>query len=70
MYFHGVTEKDKLTLSFCGTEAIMDKDKVNESDWFRDWAQVLYNEYVEQKKLKLSHTIAGRRQFAQERGAS
>lgn len=38
----------------------MDKDKVNERVWFREWAQVLDSESVDQKKLKLyCHTILG-----------
>jgi len=38
----------------------MDKDKVNERVWFRDWAQVLDNESVEQKTQKLyRQTILG-----------
>lgn len=38
----------------------MAKDKVNERVWFREWAQVLDQESVEQKKRKLyRHTILG-----------
>jgi len=53
----GGVENDKLSLSFCITEVIMDKDKVNKRVWFLDWAQVLDNEPVDPKKRILFRDI-------------
>lgn len=47
----------------------MDKDKVNERVWFREWAQALDHEPVEQKKRKLyRHTILGYLHFCKTSG--
>ena len=47
----------------------MDKDKVNDRVWFREWAQVLDHESIEQKKLKLyRQTIIGYLHFCKMSG--
>ena len=66
---HNRAEKDKVSLSFYKTGDIMDKDKVNERVWFREWAQVLDNELFDRKKRKLyRETILGYLHFCKTSG--